>query len=398
MQLRIERRMIVHVPWVMLFAALAIAALGVWNLASASHHAGKIGELLQESGHAAAHGSAWMGQAAFVLVGLALIAVAALFDYKLLYRVAVPFYALAFAAELALKIAGHRAKGAESWLQLGPVRFQPSEFVKIGIVLMLAAFFHDDYRPNDPGYGFLRLIRPVLIAVVPAALILSQPDLGSTMMILFTAITVILFARVRWWVIASMVVGLAALSGVIWNDYIRDPSDGHRTVVRQLLKKHQSRRIESWLNPDADVKGAAYHAAQSMIAVGSGELAGKGWGQGTQTGLSFLPEQHTDFIFSVWAEEHGFVLCVLLLFLYGVLLLSSLTIGMTARDRFGAFVAVGVTSMIFWQVFDNIGMVIGVLPVTGITLPLMSYGGSSMLSVSASIGLLVNISMRRHVF
>ena len=398
MQLGIERRMVVHVPWGLLLASTAIATLGVWNLASASRHAGKIRELLQGAGHAATHGSAWMNQAAFLAVGLALVAATALFDYKLLYRFAMPVYGLAFLAELALRVAGHRAKGAQSWLQLGPVRFQPSEFVKIGIVLMLAKFFHDDYRQNDPGYGFLRLIRPLALALAPAALILAQPDLGSTLMIVFTTVTVILFARVRRRVWLTMVVALTALSVVIWNDYVRDPADGHRTLVRQLLKKHQSQRIASWLNPEADVKGAAYHAAQSMIAVGSGQLTGKGWGQGTQTGLSFLPEQHTDFIFSVWAEEHGFVMCLVLLFLYGVLVVSALGVGLSARDRFGAFLAVGATSMIFWQVFENIGMVIGLLPVTGITLPLMSYGGSSMISVLLSIGLLVNVSMRRHVF
>jgi len=197
-----------------------------------------------------------------------------------------------------------------------------------------------------------------------------------------------------------LVSALLAGSFVIWFDYAREVPEGQhrRTVVRHLLKQHQDARIAGWLDPEADPRGANYHAVQSKIAVGSGGLTGKGWKRGTQTGLFFLPEQHTDFIFSVLAEEEGFWICLLLLVLYGLLLSFSLQVAFNARDRFGAFVAVGVAAMIFWQVFENIGMVTGLLPVTGITLPLMSYGGSSLLSVMIGVGLLVNIGMRRHIF
>jgi rod shape determining protein RodA len=235
-----------------------------------------------------------------------------------------------------------------------------------------------------------------LLTLCAAGLVL--PDLGNTMMILLTAVTILVFARLRLWVLGAGLAGLLAVSLVIWNDYVRDPSDGHRTVIRQVLKRHQSQRIAGWLSPESDLKGSGYHAAQSKIAVGSGGLVGKGWRQGTQTGLFFLPEQHTDFIFSVWAEEHGFLASLLLLGLYGLIFAFALGVAMQARDRFGAFVAVGVAAMIFWQVFENIGMVVGLLPVTGITLPLMSYGGSSMLSVLLSLGLLASIAMRRHMF
>jgi rod shape determining protein RodA len=195
-----------------------------------------------------------------------------------------------------------------------------------------------------------------------------------------------------------MAISAVILAGVIWNDYVRDAGEPHRTFVRHLLKHHQSQRIAGWLDPESDLRGSNYHSAQSKIAVGSGGLLGKGWRQGTQTGLFFLPEQHTDFIFSVWAEEHGFVMSLALLTLYALILLLSLGVAYNSRDRFGAFVAVGVAAMIFWQVFENIGMVSGLFPVTGITLPLMSYGGSSLVSVMISLGLLVNISMRRHIF
>jgi rod shape determining protein RodA len=268
--------------------------------------------------------------------------------------------------------------------------------MKIGVVLMLAKFFHDDTQPGDPPYGLLRLWKPALIALVPVAFVL--PDLGNAMMIILTAITVLLFAKVRLWLVVLGATGLLVVSVVIWNDYARDAADGHHTVIRHLLKKHQSQRIAGWLDPEQDLKGSGYHAAQSKIAVGSGELTGKGWMHGTQTGLFFLPEQHTDFIFSVWAEEHGFIACALLLFLYALIFLFSFGVALQARDRFGAFVAVGIASMIFWQVFENIGMVIGLLPVTGITLPLMSYGGTSMVCNLVAVGLLTNIAMRRHMF
>jgi rod shape determining protein RodA len=162
-------------------------------------------------------------------------------------------------------------------------------------------------------------------------------------------------------------------------------------------KPYQKKRVETFLNPQADVLGAGYHATQSMIAIGSGQGLGKGWGQGTQTYLSFLPEQHTDFIFSVWAEERGFAGCLLLLGLYFLLVASAIDIAGNARDRFGHFVAVGILGLLFWHVAINIGMVIGLLPVVGVTLPLMSYGGSSVVVIMSGIGLLANVGMRRFV-
>jgi rod shape determining protein RodA len=381
MQLSIEKRMVPHVPWGLIVCVLAIAGLGIWNLASA------------------ARGSAiWSTQGAFLGFALFAALMVCLVDYRWIQRMTVPIYVINILALIALRFFGHKAKGAESWFVLGPIRVQPAEFMKIGVILMLAKIYHDDFRPNQAAYGLLRLWKPVAVVVVPFAIVLVQPDLGTAMMIGLSSLTVILFGKVRWYLVAVMVAGLLAAGVVIWNDYVREAPEPRTTILRHHLKKHQSQRISGWLDPEADLRGSGYHAAQSKIAVGSGGMTGKGWREGTQTGLSFLPEQHTDFIFSVWAEEHGFLMCLLLLALYGGLFSLSLSVGFSARDRFGAFVAVGVTAMLFWQVFENIGMVIGLLPVTGITLPLMSYGGSSMLSVMLSIGLLVNISMRRHMF
>ncbi len=383
MQLGIERRMVPHIPWGLICSILAVSLLGIWNLASASRPP---------------HNPVWTNQIINLTVGIAAATAVCVVDYRFIYRMAAPVYLINIGALLALKVLGHRAKGAESWFALGPLRLQPAEFMKIGLVLMLAKFFHDDYRPSDDSYGFSRLWKPVLISLVPMGLVLIQPDLGTTMMLLFTAATVILFGKVKRSVLVAVAIAGVLLSVVIWNDYVREPSESHRTFIRHLLKHHQSQRIASWLDPGRDLRGSNYHSAQSKIAVGSGGLTGKGWGHGTQTGLFFLPEQHTDFIFSVWAEEHGFLMCLVLIALYGCILLLAMGVAFNSRDRFGAFLAVGVAAMIFWQVFENIGMVSGLLPVTGITLPLMSYGGSSLVSVMVGLGLLVNISMRRHIF
>ena len=381
MLLRVERRMVLKIPWGLVAVTLAIALLGIWNLASASRPP---------------HSPLWARQLLNLGVGVVAAIGVCLVDYRLVQRSAWTIYGLNAAALCALKFIGHRAKGEASWFALGPLRVEPAEFMKLALIIALARFFHDDYREGEPPYGPIRLWKPLLLSLLAAALVL--PDLGNTMMILLTACTILVFSRLRIWVLGVGVAGVLAVSLVIWNDYVRDPSDGHRTVIRQILKRHQSQRIAGWLSPDADLKGSGYHAAQSKIAVGSGGLTGKGWRQGTQTGLFFLPEQHTDFIFSVWAEEHGFLASILLLGLYGLFFAFALGVAMQARDRFGAFVAVGVAAMIFWQVFENIGMVVGLLPVTGITLPLMSYGGSSMMSVLLSLGLLASIAMRRHMF
>ncbi len=382
MALRVERRMLPNVPWGLVGAVVLTGLIGIYNLVSAS-----------------ANTSLYGMQGAYLGLGiLAVIAVAA-FDYRFIQRTAIPIYAINLAMLIGLKFFGHKAKGAESWFVLGPLRIQPAEFMKIGMVLMLARYFHDDFRTGREGhYGFLRLIVPTLIALVPIVLVLVQPDLGTALMMFFTAATIILFARVRWTVAVAIGVAATLGVGVLWNDYVRVQSEPKFTVVRHYLKKHQDGRIAGWLEPQSDLKGTNYHAMQSKIAVGSGGMTGKGWKDGTQTGLRYLPEQHTDFIFSVWAEEQGFLRCMLLLLLYAIILLGSLGVAYGARDRFGAFVAVGIGAMIFWQVFENIGMVTGLLPITGITLPLMSYGGSSMLSVMIGIGLLVNIGMRRYIF
>lgn len=384
MELRVAQPKAANVPWVLLFGVMLTAAVGIYNLASASRPPAS---------------PVWMSQLLYLGVGIAMVVGVSLVDYRLIQRATVPLYLLNIAALIALKFIGHKAKGAESWFVLGPFRIQPAEFMKLGMVLMLAKYFHDDDRPNEPSQGFLRLIPAAVIALFPTALVLVQPDLGTALMMVFTALTIIMFSKPTWQVNVALAVAFVLGVGVLWNDYVREqPTEDRFTIIRHKLKKHQDARISGWLDPTADLKGSNYHSMQSKIAVGSGGRWGKGWMKGTQTGLRYLPEQHTDFIFSVFAEEQGFLRALGLLVLYGVLLLGGLAVALTARERYGAFVAIGICAMIFWQVFENIGMVTGLLPITGITLPLMSYGGSSMVSVMLGIGLLVNVSMRRQMF
>jgi rod shape determining protein RodA len=296
-------------------------------------------------------------------------------------RGAYVFYALVVLLLVATALKGRVVMGARRWLAIGPLNLQPSELAKIAVTMALARWFHMDASKRKDGYGLLGLVIPAVITLVPALLILKQPDLGTALIVVAVGATMIVFAKVRWQ--ALVTVGVVVLAGAVF--------------AYPHLKPYQKKRIETFLDPQGDARGAGYHATQSMIAVGSGQGLGKGWGQGTQTYFSFLPEQHTDFIFSVWAEEHGFVGCLLLVALYFALVTSAVEICGGARDRFAAFLAVGLTGMLFWHVFINVGMVIGVLPVVGVTLPLMSYGGSSVLTVFTGIGLLANVGMRRFV-
>jgi len=222
-----------------------------------------------------------------------------------------------------------------------------------------------------------------LLILLPVALVMKQPDLGTALVTFFIAFTMVMFAKVRWRDLAILAVSGVAGSLFAW---------------KRLLKPYQKDRVLTFLDPAAYARGAGYHAIQSVIAVGSGQWGGKGWGEGTQNQLSFLPEQHTDFIFSVWAEEHGFLGSLLLISLYGFLVLAAIDVASNARDKFGSFLAVGVAGLFFWHAFINIGMVSGALPVVGVPLPLFSYGGSSVLADMLGVGILLNVSMRRFMF
>ncbi len=370
-----HRRLFAHFPWHLAFVTLAISALGIWNLASASR---------------SAHAPVWISQSLWMGAGILMALGMTLVDHRVFQRLSWVFYVGVMGLLILVHFKGRTIMGARRWLSVGGVGLQPSELAKIAVALVLANLFARDAENHRGGYGIFGVIVPLVITALPAALILKQPDLGTALIVLSVGCTMLVFFGVRWWALVILLV--VALAG--------------GTVAYEHLKDYQKARITSFLKGDvdpkdakdaADAKKARYHSIQSMIAIGSGQGTGKGWGQGTQTYLSFLPEHHTDFVFSVWAEEHGFVGCLLVLVLYFMLLASAVDIAGAARDRFGQFLAIGITGMLFWHVFVNVGMVIGILPVVGVTLPLFSYGGSSVIAVYMGIGFLANIGMRRFV-
>jgi rod shape determining protein RodA len=305
--------------------------------------------------------------------------VALLIDYRHFERFAFLLYGATVALLVLTLVVATTTRGAQAWLFHG--RFQPSELAKIGMVLALARYFHRN--PPSRITGLTQLFRPGLIACVPVALIVMQKDMGVALLTLMVAATFLPFVRIPWqaWagVAAIAVVALVAL----WSFGLKD---------------YQQQRIMDFVDPGRDPLSSGYQAMQSRIAVGSGGLMGTGWREGTQTQLRFLPTQHTDFAFSVLAEEWGFVGSAVTLVLYVLMLLWGLWIARNSKDGFGAMLAVGLVGTLFWPAAINIAMVLGLAPVIGVPLPLFSYGGSALLSASISLGLLLNVSMRRYVF
>lgn len=271
--------------------------------------------------------------------------------------------------------------GARRWIDLGGINMQPSEFMKLAVILTFARLFSRDNAPRD-GYTYATLFLPTVLLMVPALLILKQPDLGTALCLLLIGGSMVLIAGVRITTFVSIAIIGAILAVPGWH----------------FMKDYQKQRILTFMSPEVDPLGSGYHAIQSKIAVGSGAVFGKGFLKGTQTQLRFLPEQTTDFIFSVLAEEWGFVGSVIVLSIYCLLILRLLNIASRSTDNFSSFVAFGVAAMFFWHVFINIGMVIGVLPVVGVTLAMLSYGGSSVVTMMASLGIVAGFSIRRFMF
>ncbi|MDX2167362.1 MAG: rod shape-determining protein RodA [Deltaproteobacteria bacterium] len=366
--LRIDRRLLSHIEWPLFLLAVMVTAIGLCTIFSATY---RVDQGL--SSHVVRQ-LTWAG------LGLVLMLIAIGIDYRTLSRYAYPIYAALIVALILTLFLGTKGGGARRWLGYGPLALQPSEFMKVGLVLVLAHVLHR--WAGEPRLALRRLIGPAILIAIPAFLILKQPDLGTVIALAMGAFTLLMVAGlpVRLLVIAALVL---APFGKIAFDH---------------LKPYQKNRLISFRNPEADPLGTGYHVLQSQIAIGSGQVHGKGYLNGTQNKLSFLPEQHTDFIFSVYAEEWGFLGATALLLLYLGLVLRGAYIASRARDNLGALLAAGLTGTIFWQAVINIGMTSGALPVVGITLPFLSYGGSSMLALLASVGLLMNISMRRYTF
>ena len=362
-----DRRLVQNFDYLFLGLVLLIAAMGLVNLYSAGFNRGEGTPL-------------YIRQMYWLAVGLGLMVLTLFYDYRHLEKLGYPIYLLSIVLLVIVLVAGKTVYGSRRWLLLGAISFQPSELAKIGVILALATYFNR--RPRLESMGLKDLMFPGLLVLLPVGLIIRQPDLGSGILVALVAASLILFAGVRWRTLMTLALTLVVSSPVIWG----------------LLKDYQRQRLLTFLNPGKDPLGAGYHILQSMITVGSGQFWGKGFLQGTQSQLYFLPEQHTDFVFSVFAEEWGFVGSAVLLLLFTGLALWGLQIARDCKERFGQFLALGVTALICWQIFINLCMVTGILPVVGITLPLFSYGGSSLVTTLLGVGFLLNIRMRRYLF
>lgn len=314
-------------------------------------------------------------------VGLVMGAVLIFIDSQILSKIAYISYAICFLLLAAVLIVGHVGNGSQRWLNLGFFRLQPSEFAKLSIILALAKYFAEE--KIGPPYTLKKLWVAAALVLPYFVLILKQPDMGTAGILFLTAASIVLFVGVHWKSILIVVIsGLVALP----------------VVYRFGLHEYQQNRVKTFLDPERDPRNTGYNALQCKIAVGSGQITGKGYLKGTQAQLNFIPEQHTDFIFSVFAEERGLIGALLLLTFYGMYCFYALQTVSRARDKFEMLVAIGLTALMFWHVFVNIGMVSGILPIVGVTLPMFSYGGSSLFTFMIATALLLNISRKRYIF
>lgn len=332
--------------------------------------------------------SLYYKQLLWIAAGIVVMFLAIIPDYHTIGRFAYSLYIVSIVLLVLVMVVGRAGMGAQRWLSLGPIAFQPSELAKLAVVLALARYFAEDPRQS---YGLTDLAKPAILVMIPLVLVLRQPDLGTALMLLLAASIVVVIAGLRIQALMVVCIVAATLAASV---VLVPPVKGK---VWNSLKPYQQKRIKAFLNPESDPLGSGYHAHQSKIAVGSGRITGKGFLQGTQSQLAFLPERHTDFIFSVIAEEHGLLGTGFMLFLYLALLLLGIETAKNAKDKLGALMAGGIVAMLALYVFINIGMTVGVAPVVGVPLPLASYGGTSIITTFLAIGLLSNIQMRRYM-
>jgi rod shape determining protein RodA len=357
-----------QLDWFLLLTIVALAAFGVVILFSAGASAGDLGE-----------GPGWARDHAIRFGTFLIIAfIAALVPLKVWAAFAYPAYAVGIILLIGVELAGNVVKGGQRWLDIGPITLQPSEFMKLAVPLCLARFYHQMFAAGRSGI-WIHFVALLIIAV-PFEFIRRQPDLGTSLMVAGAGLAVIFFAGISLRVVISLAVLVVALTPVAYFFALDD---------------YQRQRVETMFNPEADPRGAGYQLQQGVIAVGSGGLAGKGFMEGTQKELKFIPEQHTDFIFSIVAEEFGFMGSLALLLAWAIAIWQGMTIAGGSRSAFGGLAAAGFVATLALYVFINIGMVIGLLPVVGIPLPLISYGGTVMLTVMVGFGLLMAVHINR---
>ena len=357
-------RKTLQINWGLILLVTATAAIGVAML------------------YSAANGSwnPWATrQIARYAVGFVILITVALVDIRFWWRYSYLLYAALLVLLVAVEVVGSIGMGAQRWINLGIIKLQPSELMKVGLALALARYFHGISTEDVRRIPYLFV--PLMLIAMPSALVLKQPDLGTALFLIMMGGAVFFVAGVRLWKFCIVLAATGAAVPIVWS----------------TLRSYQQKRILTFMDPESDPLGAGYHILQSKIALGSGGLFGKGFMQGSQSHLNFLPEKQTDFIFTMMAEEFGMVGGLVLLGLYILIMIYGFAIGLRSRSHFGRLLALGLTSMLFLYVFINIAMVMGLIPVVGVPLPLISYGGTAMLTLMVGIGFLINVYVHRDV-
>ncbi len=363
--LHFDRRLLLNFDWVLIGAVLVVSTMGMVNLYSSTHHYTNVGTSL------------YFKELAYYLMGAAIVLLVVSIDYRVLLFLNYPLYVAMILLLLFAIAFGSNIPGEQRWIHLDSFRTLLFEPAKLILVITLASYY--SCKKTAKGLGLLDLVVPALLTGLLFLFILKLLDLGTAFLLGVIFISMTLFVKLRWTTLATLLCGGLSVILVAWN----------------FLQPYQRNRIEAFLNPVNDPLGAGYQIIQSKVAVGSGLIFGKGFIRGTQGQLDFFSERHADFAFSVWAEEWGFMGAALLVTCYFFMIFWGLNIANSARDKFGELLAFGVVSLIFWQAVINLAMVMGLLPNMGVLLPLVSYGGTSLLINLASLGLLMNIRMRR---
>lgn len=366
---KIDRRLIQNFDWPTFAAVVVISVFGIMTIFSATRQPAE-----------AAQSPLFIKQILWLVIGIIGLLVFASFDYIWLSRISVPTYVTGLILLLVVLFSGKTGMGAQRWISVGPLAFQPSEFFKLVFIIMIAQYFTLLRGP----FEIMRLLRVFFVIVLlPFVLLFKQPDLGTAVAIFLIFFSMVMAKGLQKKALVMIVmiglVSLPFLGNIFWTG----------------LKDYQKNRLVAFIDPEADPSGIGYHLNQSKVAIGSGEFLGKGFLKGTQGPFRFLPERHTDFIFAVFAEEWGFMGSLFLLFLYFFLIVRGLDTARKAKDEFGRMLALGITFMFAVYFFINVGMTLGIMPVVGVPLPFMSYGGTALLSNYISAGVLINIRTRR---
>jgi rod shape determining protein RodA len=367
-----DRKLLKNLDYVILIVVFILAAIGLIMIASATNsNVSDFDKYAFVKKQAVSFG-----------IGLVLMIIAMSIDYNVIGNFIWYIYGINIVMLLIVKFFGKEINGAKSWIKIGGFSLQPSEFSKVFMILFTAKIIYEIVKDHDNDINIPKnLIGVLALCAVPLALILSQPDFGTAMVII-AIIGVILYAAKLSYKYFFTALGLVVVSApLLW--FFK-------------LKPYQKDRIRVFLDPSSDPQNKGFQVIQSKIAIGSGQFFGKGLFQGVQTQMGYLPFKESDFIFSVIGEELGFVCCAVLLLLFGILLLKLIDIARNAKEVYGSLIVIGIATMIGVHVFQNIGMTIGIMPITGITLPFISYGGSSLFTSMIAIGLVLNVGMRRH--